>query len=95
MGDGVNHYSFTPSLPTSQLRFILHPSAFILSPSGIFSVALSVGSLRLDVIQHRALCSSDFPHRWEINPSGAIATETTTIHSILYVRAARVLTADK
>ena len=31
-------------------------------PSGIFSVALSVGLLRLDVIKHRALCSSDFPH---------------------------------
>src|SRR5690349_11777847 len=27
------------------------------------SVALSVGSLRLDVIKHRALGSSDFPHR--------------------------------
>ena len=26
------------------------------------SVALSVGLPRLDVIQHRALCSSDFPH---------------------------------
>ena len=32
------------------------------SPGGIFSVALSVGLLRLDVIKHRALCSSDFPH---------------------------------
>lgn len=66
MGDGVNHYPFTPSLPTPQLRFILHPSAFILSPSGIFSVALSVGlplrqaqeRLRLDVIQHRARMGS-------------------------------------
>ena len=28
------------------------------------SVALSVGLLRLDVIQHPALGSSDFPHRW-------------------------------
>src|SRR3954470_20845419 len=27
------------------------------------SVALSVGLPRLDVIQHRALCSSDFPRR--------------------------------
>jgi hypothetical protein len=30
--------------------------------SGLFSVALSVGSHRLDVIKHRALGSSDFPH---------------------------------
>jgi len=30
---------------------------------GFFSVALSVGLLRLDVIKHRALSSSDFPHR--------------------------------
>jgi len=28
---------------------------------GLFSVALSVGLPRLDVIKHRALCSSDFP----------------------------------
>jgi len=33
-------------------------------PSGLFSVALSVGSHRLDVIKHRALCSSDFPHHY-------------------------------
>jgi hypothetical protein len=29
---------------------------------GLFSVALSVGLLRLDVIKHRARGSSDFPH---------------------------------
>jgi len=28
----------------------------------LFSVALAVGSLRLDAIQHRVLWSSDFPH---------------------------------
>ena len=33
-----------------------------LIPSGLFSVALSVGLHRLEVIKHRALCSSDFPH---------------------------------
>ena len=31
------------------------------SPGGLFSVALSLGSPPLDVIQHPALCSSDFP----------------------------------
>jgi len=55
-------------------RGALLPHHFTLtgiSPGGIFSVALSVGLLRLDVIKHRALesasCeaisgSSDFPH---------------------------------
>jgi len=28
----------------------------------VFSVALSVGLLRLGITKHRALCSSDFPH---------------------------------
>src|SRR5688572_25019026 len=49
------------------LAFILHPSDFILTPQRYLSVALSVGfepfgPPRLDVIQHRALRSSDFPH---------------------------------
>ena len=33
------------------------------SPGGLFSVALSLGSLPLDVIQHSTLWSSDFPRR--------------------------------
>src|SRR5260221_14522426 len=50
------------------LRFIVHPSAFILPSRRYLSVALSVGLRRLDVIQHRALCSSDFPHRRGVAP---------------------------
>ena len=48
------------------------------SPGGIFSVALSVGLLRLDVIKHRAPLprSSDFPHplRRKTRSPGAAAT---------------------
>ena len=51
---------------------VLSPQHSVLpSPGGFFSVALSVGLLRLDVIKHRAFrkggkplnrSSSDFPH---------------------------------
>ena len=44
-------------------RFTLARSEIEISPvSGLFSVALSVGSPRLGVTQHPALWSSDFPH---------------------------------
>jgi len=57
-------------------RGIVHRSSFIVPPfpSGLFSVALSVGLHRLDVIKHRALCSSDFPHRHPVIGAGAIVT---------------------
>ncbi len=48
----------------------LLPHRFILTrftPGGLFSVALSLGSPPLDVIQHPALCSSDFP---QMSPFG-------------------------
>jgi ADP-ribosylglycohydrolase len=41
-------------------------------------VALSVGSHRLDVIKHRALRSSDFPHHHHLIGSGAIITAAAT-----------------
>jgi len=54
--------------PVAQAAGELLPHRFTLtrriSPvGGLFSVALSVGSPRLDVIQHPALWSPDFPPR--------------------------------
>ena len=49
-GDAVGSYPTISPLPYSRY-------------GGILSVALSVGSPRLGVIQHHALCSSDFPHQ--------------------------------
>jgi len=55
------------------LVFILHSAFKLLHFLPRFlSVALSVGLLRLDVIKHRALCSSDFPHHGL--PRGATAS---------------------
>jgi hypothetical protein len=48
-------------------------------PRRYLSVALSVGLPRLDVIQHRALCSSDFPRRAALSDGvGAIASAAGT-----------------
>ena len=51
----ANHLTAGALLPH---RFILTGKA-----GGLFSVALSLGSPPLDVIQHPALRSSDFPHQ--------------------------------
>jgi len=60
------------------------------SPSGLFSVALSVGLLRLDVIKHRALGSSDFPHpSHRYDGPGAITTTAATSGSIAQLRVGR------
>jgi hypothetical protein len=49
---------------TCSFYFLLSPhSPLGGTPRRFLSVALSVGSLRLGVTKHRALCSSDFPHR--------------------------------
>ena len=64
------------NFPLHSALCILH-SAF---PSRYLSVALSVGLLRLDVIKHRALCSSDFPHHGFLD--GATASSAAMNSSI-------------
>ena len=46
---------------TSRLAHSLHPSSFILSGGGIFSVALSLSLRTVGVTHHRVLWSPDFP----------------------------------
>jgi hypothetical protein len=61
-------------------RGAIHRSSFTVPPfrSGLFSVALSVGLHRLEVIKHRALRSSDFPHHCQFPGFGAIVTAAAT-----------------
>jgi hypothetical protein len=51
---------------------------------GLFSVALSVGLLRLDVIQHLALWSPDFP-RMVYTTRGRLTNEERDTEDTLFV----------
>ena len=69
--------------------FCIHRSAF---PPRFLSVALSVGLLRLDVIKHRALCSSDFPHHGL--PRSAIALSAAIETSVPHPGVGKKLNSD-
>jgi hypothetical protein len=51
------------------------------SSGGVFSVALSLGSRRVGVTNHRALPSSDFPH---VRPANARSPSPAPPYSIIY-----------
>lgn len=56
-----------------------HP--YLAQRGGLFSVALSLGSPPLDVIQHPALCSSDFPQTtpFGLLPAIVVLTRSQTL----------------